>query len=126
MNKTHKILIAIALILLVAGLLKPDIPKEFYSRLMGEYAEKEQILIAEKEELKEEIRLDSINHERVMSKLVEDFNNKLEEANDRYNWLNSQYKKNEKELDKYRNSSFDDKFKLFSDAVIGKDSVQGI
>ena len=111
----------IAIILLLA--IKPNIAKKLYKKAIDNFNTVDAELVKELEELKSIKEKDSIYYEEALRLKDEYYEREIIEANEKYYWLNNKYKQNEKELDNYRNASFDDKFILFSGAITGKDSI---
>ena len=119
-------IIGVALLVIIAtGFIKPNIAKKLYKKIIGDFTEKEKAYKEQLEQLKTEREKDSIKYIDALRAIDEQYASEIEEAYLKYEWLNNKYRRNAKELDDYRNSGFDGKFELFSNAVIGQDTIQG-
>lgn len=120
----NKILIAVAIVLTIVSLMEPNIGLKYFRKLIGDYKVNDIRLAKEIDSLRAVKTRDSIRYMEALQEKELQYEYEISKAQDNYNRLNKRFKQNEKELDNYRNSSFDDKFRLFSGAVIGKDTVQ--
>lgn len=111
----------LAIILLIA--LKPNVLKNVYKKLISEYEEVDKNLLEQIEKLENQKEKDSIYYSEQLLRIESEYQEELIKANEKYYWLNHKYKQNAKELDTYRSADFNGKFELFSNTVIGQDTV---
>ena len=120
----YKILIGIVIVLIIAVSIGPNRAKKWYKKIIGEYEVVDKDLQKKIEDLNKQREKDSIRYAEAIRMKELEYEFEISQANEKYDRLTKRFRQNEKELDDYRNSNFDDKFELFSNAVIRKDTVQ--
>lgn len=115
----HYIIIGLVLLVVVAFLLKSNLPKRFLKNLIKTYEVEFEQKQKELDSVQKLRAKDSIEYFKAI--LIKDF--EILEIQERLESANNKIRQNEKELNSYRNGNFNERFGKFTKLITVTDSL---